>query len=81
MFSISLFMGLVIGSNNLAAALAMGILGNQERWWRILVVFGAFEFLMPLVGDKVACRRQNYAEAEAGILLCLLAGYAWFELM
>ncbi len=45
-----LVLGLVIGSNNLAAALALGALGQAARRCRITLVFGAFEFFVPLVG-------------------------------
>lgn len=45
-----LALGLVIGANNLAAALALGPLGQVERRWRIVTVFGGFEFGSPLLG-------------------------------
>lgn len=43
-------LGVVIGSNNLAAALGLGAMGQVERRGRIVTVFAAFEFLIPLVG-------------------------------
>lgn len=43
-------LGLIIGSNNLAAALALGALGQANRRWRIAFIFGCFEFFVPLVG-------------------------------
>ena len=43
-------LGSVIGSNNLAASLALGALGQAKYRWRAVVVFGTFEFLMPLLG-------------------------------
>ncbi|MFP4052252.1 MAG: manganese efflux pump MntP family protein [Phycisphaerae bacterium] len=43
-------LGVVIGSNNLAASLALGALGQAGRWRRVAVTFGSFEFLVPLVG-------------------------------
>ena len=45
-----LFLGIIIGSNNLAAALTLGALGQAKRVWRVVTVFGGFEFLIPLVG-------------------------------
>ncbi|MFO8237169.1 MAG: manganese efflux pump, partial [Prochlorococcaceae cyanobacterium] len=45
-----LILGIVIGANNLAVALALGAMGQVERRWRVLVVFGVFEFTMPLLG-------------------------------
>lgn len=45
-----LILGVAIGANNLAVALVLGALGQAKRRWRIASVFGAFEFLVPLVG-------------------------------
>lgn len=45
-----LLLGAVIGSNNLATALAIGSLGKSTRRWRVALVFGIFEFTIPLVG-------------------------------
>ena len=45
-----LFLGVVIGSNNLAVALALGALGQNVRRFRVMLVFGLFEFVMPLLG-------------------------------
>lgn len=45
-----LILGIVIGANNLAVALALGAMGQVERRWRVMVVFGVFEFMMPLLG-------------------------------
>lgn len=43
-------LGVVIGSNNLAASLALGALGQARRWRRVAVTFGSFEFVVPLAG-------------------------------
>jgi putative Mn2+ efflux pump MntP len=48
-----LVLGTVIGANNFSAALALGALGQARRRARILVVFGTFEFFVPLVGAAV----------------------------
>ncbi len=45
-----LILGLVIGANNFAAALALGSLGQAHRQWRILPVFALFEFGVPFIG-------------------------------
>jgi putative Mn2+ efflux pump MntP len=45
-----LALALAIGANNLAAALALGALGQAKRWPRVALVFGAMEFTIPLVG-------------------------------
>lgn len=43
-------LGAVIGANNLAAALALGALGERRRGARIVAAFGLSSFLVPLVG-------------------------------
>jgi len=43
-------LGAIIGSNNLATALAIGSLGTVERRWRVVLVFAVFEFTIPLIG-------------------------------
>lgn len=45
-----LLVALVLSINNFGVALAMGALGMRKRRFRIGLVFGAFEFLMPLAG-------------------------------
>lgn len=74
-----LILGLIIGSNNLAIAMAIGVLGLGGRIRRIVGVFGFFEFLVPLVGFWMG---QQAAEAIglhsswiAPLLLVLLAGW------
>ena len=42
--------GVVIGINNLSAALALGGLGHGHHRWRIVGIFTAFEFAVPLIG-------------------------------
>lgn len=46
-------LGIVIGANNLSAALALGALGHGRHRWRIVAVFAAFEFTVPLLGALV----------------------------
>lgn len=57
-----ILLGVIIGSNNLAAALALGALGQKNRLGRILLVFGFFEFFIPLLGIWLG---QSIAEAIA----------------
>ena len=45
-----LILGFVIGSNNLAVALSLGAMGQAARRFRVMLVFGIFEFVMPLLG-------------------------------
>lgn len=45
-----LLLGGVIGANNFATALTLGALGHDFRRWRIIVMFGLFEFWVPLIG-------------------------------
>jgi manganese efflux pump family protein len=42
--------GLVISANNLTVALALGAIGQRRNQGRILLVFGGFEFSVPLIG-------------------------------
>ena len=45
-----LLIGIAIAANNTAVALALGSVAQRALWPRILVVFGAFEFTIPLIG-------------------------------
>jgi putative Mn2+ efflux pump MntP len=75
-----LALGLVIGSNNLAAALALGALGQASRRVRIVVVFSVFEFVIPLVGiglGQTAARWvATHAEWISAALLVALGVWA-----
>lgn len=72
-------LGLVIGSNNLAAALALGAMDENVPRTRIVLVFGAFEFAIPLVGVGLGAVVARELEANVGwigsILLALLGGW------
>ena len=67
---------MVIGSNNFAVALALGALGQAKRRFRIVLVFVAFEFLIPLagimLGEAVAGAIGTHANAVGAVLLCTL---------
>lgn len=45
-----IILGIVIGSNNFAVALALGALGQAKHRYRIMLIFGLFEFVVPLTG-------------------------------
>lgn len=68
-------LGIVIGSNNLAAALALGALGQIERRWRIIIVFGLFEFTIPLAGIWLGRSLTRFISEQASwISTAALAG-------
>lgn len=70
-----LVLGVVIGANNFAASLALGALGQKVRRWRIVGVFGAFEFTIPLVGIWLGRHAAGLVADRAGWLgPALLAG-------
>jgi manganese efflux pump family protein len=60
-----LILGAIIGSNNFATSLALGSLGREILRWRIIAVFGLFEFFVPLFGLWLG---QRVSEAAAGSL-------------
>lgn len=71
-----LLIGAVIGSNNLAASLAIGTLGT-DRFWRIITIFGIFEFLMPLVGIWIGEQLSETVGGAASVIsVAILLGLA-----
>lgn len=76
-------LGVVIASNNFAAALALGAVGARSRRWRILVAFGVFEFLVPLTGLWLGREASNLiadaAEWIGPILLASLGCWALYK--
>ncbi len=74
-----LIIGIIIGSNNLAASMALGALGQHARQWRIIFVFGFFEFCIPLVGIWLGQRLASMIEQELESLsIALLLAMAIF---
>jgi len=72
-----LALGVIIGSNNLAASLALGALGQIARLWRIVFIFGLFEFLIPLLGIWLGQTVARVVATEIHFLsILLLAGLA-----
>lgn len=59
-------LGVVIGANNLAAALSLGAMGQRERRLRVVAVIGFFEFTIPLVGIWLGRRASNVIADQAG---------------
>ncbi|MFO7728972.1 MAG: manganese efflux pump [Desulfonatronovibrio sp.] len=45
-----IILGIVIGSNNFAVALTLGAMGQIAYRYRVMTVFGVFEFVVPLIG-------------------------------
>lgn len=72
-----LILGIVIASNNLAASLALGALGQIGRLWRIVFIFGIFEFLIPLIGIWLGRTVAKMIATEINVLsILLLSGMA-----
>ena len=63
-----LTLGLVIGANNLAVALALGALGQVVRRSRVVAVFGVTEFLVPLVGIAIGRSAAGRLASGADLL-------------
>ncbi len=63
-----LVLGLVIGSNNFAVALALGAHGQRHRRGRVAPVFGAFEFAVPLIGIWLGAAVAGRIGAIAGLI-------------
>ena len=76
-------LGAVIGINNLATALTLGALGQQERRWRVLLVFAVFEFSVPLIGLWLGQLASESIAAKAEwlgpLLLACLGFWTLFE--
>ncbi len=72
-----LILGVVIGSNNLAVALALGAIGQASHRFRVMLVFGVFEFVMPLLGiglGAVTARAIGLQTNVVGTVLLIALG-------
>lgn len=72
-----LVLGVIVAANNMAVALALGALGQHARRWRIVLVFGAFEFCVPLIGILLGRTTARWIEQEVawvGVVLLALLG-------
>ncbi len=71
-----LILGIVIGSNNFAVALALGALGQIGKRWRIMIVFGTFEFFIPLAGIWLGVTTARiiglHSNIIGAVMLCIL---------
>lgn len=69
----------MIASNNLAISLAMGTFTPKKEHLKIVLVFGVFEFVIPLagvlIGQQLANFIQQYASIFGSIILTLLGCY------
>ena len=78
-------LAIVIASNNFSVSLALGTMGQWRRVLRIVLVFGFFEFVIPLVGafagQYFASFVDSYAQYIGGGLLILLGLYALYGAM
>ncbi len=78
-----IILGIVIGANNLAAALALGALGAGTHLWRITAVFGFFEFFIPFVGiwlgSSIASMIRGYVSWLAPALIIALGVWTLFS--
>jgi putative Mn2+ efflux pump MntP len=70
-----LILGVVVGSNNFAAALTLGALGQEIRRLRVAAVFGAVEFVVPLIGLWIGAAAAELIGSQARwIAAALLIG-------
>lgn len=67
-----LFAGLVIGSNNFAASIAIGALGGKKYRFKIITVFAIFEFFIPLLGVWLGEQMSAYVGQAAGLVSVLI---------
>jgi putative Mn2+ efflux pump MntP len=72
--------GAVVGVNNFAVALMLGSLGQYGRRWRVVGVFGLFEFTVPLIGLALGAAVAGYLAGVGSLigafLLLLLGAFA-----
>jgi putative Mn2+ efflux pump MntP len=77
-----LIVGVVVAINNLVVALALGVMRQERYRARILVVFGAFEFFVPLIGVWLGSTLAGIlAEQTEWLGPALLMGLGLFTLL
>lgn len=72
-----ILLAIIIGSNNLAVSMVLGALGQEKRKGRILLIFGLFEFFVPLAGIIIGSTTARWLQDEAtwlSVLLLMLLG-------
>jgi len=67
-----LIIGVVIGSNNLAVALALGAMGQAARRFRVMLVFGVFEFVMPFLGIGLGAATAREIDLHTNVIGAVL---------
>lgn len=67
-----LILGVVIGSNNFSVALALGALGKAALRYRVILVFGIFEFVVPLLGIWLGAATAELIGNQANIIGAIL---------
>jgi manganese efflux pump family protein len=74
-----LILGIVISSDNLAVAMALGALGQIGQKWRIALMFGVAAFVVPLIGIWVGREISTYLEDNlnwiGSLLLAIVGGW------
>ena len=74
-----LLLSVVIAGNNLAVSFAMGTFTTKKEHLKIVIVFGVFEFVVPLlgilIGQQLAKYIDQYASVVGSVVLILLGCY------
>lgn len=63
-----LILCLAIAANNLVVSIGLGTMGQAHLWKRIVLVFGVFEFCIPLVGLLIGQLLTSFIANSADIL-------------
>lgn len=72
-----IILGIIIGSNNFAVALTLGAMGQIAYRYRVMFVFGVFEFAVPLIGiclGRVAAEVIGLHSSTIGAVLLVGLG-------
>jgi manganese efflux pump family protein len=74
-----LILGIVISTDNLAVAMALGALGQIQQKWRIALMFGIAAFIIPLVsiwiGREIAVFLEDNLNWIGSLLLGIVGGW------
>jgi len=78
-------LGIVIGANNFAVALTLGANNHHDKRFRILLIFGLFEFTVPLIGSALGQQFSNWLQSNLSwlppFLLCLIGFLSLYGLI
>lgn len=76
-------LAVVIALNNLTVSLSLGAMGQRRYQARILLVFGAFEFMVPLIGvwlgQQMSSQLVGYTDWLGPLLLGILGAVTLFS--